>query len=160
MDTSWRQEVFVIFIDWYLVPVFLRQGIPVIVHKGREEMNQNREIGKLCTSSLFGKFLMMCTVSCTDLARFFQICISCEILVARPAAKFVLVCKVGLLLIRRYFENTCNMLSFQLDATKRAIEFAGKKNSNFFELFSAKLIWFCHCHREQGNTGLTRKILH
>ena len=104
---------------------------------------------------------MMCVLYCImHRPRFFSNMISCEILVARPAAKFVFVCEVGLLLITRSFENTCNMLSFQLDATKRAIEFAGKKNSNFFELFSAKLIWFCHCHREQGNTGLTRKNLH
>ena len=49
--------------------------------------------------------------------------------------------------------DTCNLLCFKQDATKWAINFADKKNSNFFELFSAKLIWFCHCHREQGNKG-------
>ena len=45
------------------------------------------------------------------------------------------------------------MLCFKLDATKRAINFGGKKNSNFFALFTAKLISFRRCNQEKGNEG-------
>jgi len=40
------------------------------------------------------------------------------------------------------------MLCFKLDATKRAINFGGKKNSNFFALFTAR-----RCNQEKGNEG-------
>ena len=45
------------------------------------------------------------------------------------------------------------MLCFTLDATKRAINFGGKKNSNFFALLSAKLISYCRCNQGKGSKG-------
>ena len=49
---------------------------------------------------------------------------------------------------------TCNILSFKQIATKRAVDFGGKKKSNFFALIGAKLFLFRHCNQEKGNEGL------
>ena len=54
---------------------------------------------------------------------------------------------------------TCNMLCFKLDATKRAINFGGKKNSNFFALFTAKLISFRRCNQEKENVVDRKQFL-
>ena len=50
------------------------------------------------------------------------------------------------------------MLCLKLDATKRAINFGGKKNYNFFALFTAKLISFHGCNQEKGNEGQSKTI--
>ena len=59
------------------------------------------------------------------------------------------------------FMESCiyNMLVyFKLDATKRTINFVGKKNSNFFALFSAKLISYRRCNQEKGYEGSRREV--
>ena len=55
--------------------------------------------------------------------------------------------------------DTCNLLCFKQDATKWAINFADKKNSNFFSLFTAKLTSsFRRCNDwEKRNEGLIGK---
>ena len=45
------------------------------------------------------------------------------------------------------------MLCFKLDATGRAINFGGKKNSIYFALLNAKLILYRCCDQEKGNEG-------
>ena len=42
-------------------------------------------------------------------------------------------------------------MCFFLEATKRAINFDGKKNSKVFALFTAKLISFRRCNQEKGD---------